>query len=136
MLKVQSVFLTLNFEKKGYIELWRPLCRLICSSIYIKAGNIGNFIRHTSLKLNFNYINVGGPPLSKPVYAYMFLSRFTLKLVWWGLKLFSSCRSSHQRCSVKKVFCKFLKISGNFIKKACNFIKIKTLTQVFSYEFY
>ena len=36
-------------------------------------------------------------------------------------------RSSHRRCSVKKVFLEF--------SQACNFIKIETLTQVFSCEF-
>ena len=55
-------------------------------------------------------------------------------------------RSSHQRCSVKKVvlrnLAKFTRkhlSQGLFFKKvvggACNFIKKETLAQVFSYEF-
>ena len=56
------------------------------------------------------------------------------------------CRSSQQRCSVKKVFMKISQNSqentcarASFLIKlqveACNFIKKETLTQVFSCEF-
>ena len=45
-------------------------------------------------------------------------------------------RSTHQRCSIKKVF---IKISQNYRKtpvpEACKFIKNETLAQVFSLEF-
>ena len=47
------------------------------------------------------------------------------------------CRSSHQKCSIKK---EFLKISQNSqestcARPACNFIKKETLAQVLSCEF-
>ena len=59
------------------------------------------------------------------------------------LKSLTMFRSSHWRCSIKKMF---LEISQNsqktpvpespfFSRKACNFIKKETLAQVFSCEF-
>ena len=44
-------------------------------------------------------------------------------------------RSSHWRCSVKKVFLKILQNSQENTGDTCNFIKKETLAQVFSCEF-
>ena len=51
----------------------------------------------------------------------------------------STHKSSHQRCSMKKsVLRNFAKFTGNILARpdsqACNFIKKETLAQVFSYE--
>ena len=47
------------------------------------------------------------------------------------------CRSSHQRCSLRKgVLRNFAKFTGKHsFLRACNFIKKQTLAQVFSCEF-
>ena len=64
----------------------------------------------------------------------------------WSLRLWGSAKSSHRRCSIKKVFLKISENSQentcvrasfliNLQAETCNFIKKETLTQVFSCEF-
>ena len=81
---------------------------------------------HTTLMTFLNYRLI--------LDRYLGLWRASSNKCRWSFWIFYRLRSSHWRCSVKKVF---LEISQNSQKntQACNFVKKETLAHVVSCEF-